>query len=297
MTVRRVCGALAVTVLLAASGPAQAVALESSRASQSSECAAHSGKQLAGKRLTQQDVDSDRVFRCADLRGADLAGLSLIQDDFTGADLTGAKLRGANLTQADLVGARLAKADLTDTELTQVSASQADLTGANLTGADLTQADLTGARLNGAALSGAQFSQTELDGTAFDDATGVIRWDYYLLIGAAGLFVLLALRLLRTAGRAPAPTAVRVRLLAFGLAGRLLIVLGLHMFAGYLIGQVVPLATGSPLKQICQGPHCAVGVGLGFAGPWLALGTVAVGFAVLTRKQAGTTSARPTVQW
>ncbi|WP_367318763.1 pentapeptide repeat-containing protein [Streptomyces sp. HUAS ZL42] len=294
-TAGRVCGALAVTVLLAASSPAQAVVPESSRASQSSVCAAHSGKQLAGKHLTQQDADSDHDFRCADLRGADLAGLSFSQDDFTGADLSGADLRQADLTQAELVDATLAEADLTHADLTQVNASHADLKGANLNGADLTQADLTGARLDGAVLSGAQFTQAELGGVTFDGATGFTRWDRYLLIGAAGLFALLALRLLVVVRRAPAPPAVRGRLLVFGLVGRLLVVLGLHMFAGFLIGQIVPAVIGEPVQQICQGPQCAVGVGLGMAGPWLAFGTVAVGVAVLARGLVRTAPARQTV--
>ncbi|WP_128377120.1 pentapeptide repeat-containing protein [Streptomyces cavernae] len=288
VTARRLCGALAVTVLLAAAGPAQAVVPESSRVSQSSACATHSGKQLAGKHLTQQDIDSDHTFRCADLRGADLAGLSLTQDDFTGADLSGADLHQADLTQAEWVGATLAKADLSHADLTQANVSQADLTGANLTGADLTQADLTGARLDGAALSGAQFTQAELDDATFEGVTGVTRWDLYLLIGAAGLFVVLALRLLVVVGRAPAPAAVRARRLVFGLAGRLLVVLALHMFIGFMIGQVVASGVGDPVQQTCQGPQCAVGVGLGMAGPYLAVGAGAVGVAMLTWGQMRT---------
>ncbi|MEU9448737.1 pentapeptide repeat-containing protein [Streptomyces sp. NPDC048277] len=293
---RQVCGALTVTVLLAASGPAQAAVPEQARALRSSACAAHSGKQLAGKHLTQADLDSDHTFRCADLRGAHLAGLSLAQGDFTGADLSGADLHQANLIQTELDGATLAKADLTHADLTQASASHADLSGANLTGADLTQADLTGARLDGAALSGARFTQAELGGVTFEGATGLIRWDRYLLIGAAALFVLLALRLLVATGRAPEPAPQqRVRQLVFGLTGRLLAVLGLHIFVGFLIGEIVP-AVGDPVQQICQGPQCAVGVGVGFAGPWLAVGAVAAGFAVMARGRRRTAPVKATAE-
>lgn len=71
----------------------------------------------------------------ADLRRADLSGVSILTGEPTGIDLTGANLRGADLRGADLYQTSLRGADLSDADL-----SGADLTEAITTGADFSRA-------------------------------------------------------------------------------------------------------------------------------------------------------------
>ena len=200
-------------------------------------CTPGSGAKLAGKHITADIVSAhSNAFRCANLTGADLSGLSLTDADFTGANLTNANLQGADLTQANLTGAILRGAKLQNDGMIQATISDADFTGANLTdaklgqatahgtifvkanlsgvnfgqaemqgakltgatlnGADFTQADLTGANLSGADVSGATFTQATLTNTNFKGATGLLPWSTYVLIGAVVIFVLLMLRTL-----------------------------------------------------------------------------------------------------
>ena len=71
----------------------------------------------------------------ADLRRADLSGVSILTGEPTGIDLTGANLRGADLRGADLYQTSLRGADLSNADL-----SGADLTEAITTGADFSRA-------------------------------------------------------------------------------------------------------------------------------------------------------------
>ncbi len=48
-------------------------------------CAPGSGPNFAGKHLTSGNISAQQNLQCANLTGADLSGLSLIQVDFTGA--------------------------------------------------------------------------------------------------------------------------------------------------------------------------------------------------------------------
>src|SRR5580658_4649622 len=96
-------------------------------------CKPGSGPQLAGRHLSEATVSgyTPGYLRCANLTGADLAGLSLGQVDFTGAILRDADLDHADLTQATLNQANLSGANLSDATMLQVEARQAKLVGAN----------------------------------------------------------------------------------------------------------------------------------------------------------------------
>jgi uncharacterized protein YjbI with pentapeptide repeats len=78
-----------------------------------STCQPGSGPQLAGRHLTKADIAGYEPgsLRCADLSGANLSGLSLIQIDLSSANLRDADLAHADLTQATLDGADLADAN------------------------------------------------------------------------------------------------------------------------------------------------------------------------------------------
>ncbi len=106
-----------------------------------------------------------------DLRGADLSGRNLQDNNLSGAEMNHADLDGANLqnaflpnailTDATAKGANLQHADLAGAVLRAV-----DFTGANLQHADMTDADLTGANLAGAHTDQITWSNTTCpDGT------------------------------------------------------------------------------------------------------------------------------------
>lgn len=101
-------------------------------------------------KLHQKWMNNEPGGERANLRDANLQGVSLWRPNLRGADLQranlwGANLRGANLRDANLQEANLQEANLQDT----------DLRGANLRGADPLGADLRGADLKGANLRGA----------------------------------------------------------------------------------------------------------------------------------------------
>ncbi len=79
----------------------------------------------------------------ADLRGAELKGLTLRRVEFEGARLNGADLEDSDLRMTDFEEANLKGADLENTLL-----SGADFTDANVRGVDFTQSDLRGANLS-----------------------------------------------------------------------------------------------------------------------------------------------------
>ena len=122
----------------------------------------------------------------ADLRQADLSGLSLRGRDLRYADLGGSDLRGADLTGANLrrailddvqaVGSKwhdayldggsMARADLRNADLLEMHAYRvnlrgADLSGANLDFVNLSHADLSRTRFDGATLRGTYLRFTE----------------------------------------------------------------------------------------------------------------------------------------
>ena len=268
----------------------------SAMAAAPSSCQPGSGVHLTEHRFTAAELAQRPDFRCADLHGASFAGLSLIQVDFTGADLSGAKLAAANLSQAEMTGADLTDADLQRAQLVQTTLDDAtlqhaDIGGANMSQAelrnavltdsdlsdtDLTQADLTDATLDGADLSGTVFTQAKLAGSSLQGATGVVRWDTYLAIGAVALLVLLTLGLGVSLRRHRLTGPALARAIAVGVIGRVVLVLGLHLLIGGLIG-VYGTAFGGPFVQMCSGPQCAVGVDRGIYGPFIGVVVLIVG--------------------
>ncbi len=213
-----------------AAGIAAASASVSAAAGQ--DCRPGSGPHLAGRHLTAAKIARyGHDLTCANLQGADLSDLSLVQIDFTGANMRSANLTGADLTQAtlshaDLSGANLSRAtmiqvtahgttftgaDLSYAKMGQAEAPDAQFHGANLSRADLGQANLVGADLSGTTLTGTSFVETKLGQATFKGAKGLRPWSTYLLLATAGVFVLL---LLGTATRI-ARTA-RVRAMGFG---------------------------------------------------------------------------------
>jgi hypothetical protein len=191
-------------------------------------CQPGTGAKLAGRHIDSGALGRVQTLQCADLRNADLTGVSLSQVNLAGAlatganfsnvsmgqaDLTGAKLAGANLsgadlTQATLTGADFTSANLAHAKLTQAEADNTTWTGADLTGVDATQAELKDATFENAKLGSADFTQADLSGADFDSAQGLTNWSLYLIIAAGAVFLLLAALSLRKAmgrrGRKPA---------------------------------------------------------------------------------------------
>jgi len=95
------------------------------------------------------------------------------------ADLRGANLSGINLMQADLSGANLCETDLSHAHLGGVSLFAADLSGANLSGARLIRTDLCNAKLTEAHVSGALFLETILCNVDLSAVRGIdesVHW-------------------------------------------------------------------------------------------------------------------------
>jgi Pentapeptide repeats (8 copies) len=239
-------------------------------------CQPGSGPHLAGKTLTSSQVSgyAPGHLRCADLTGANLSGLSLIQADLAGAILRGASLQHTDLTQATLSGADFSHTDLSNATLDQATARGTNFTDADLTGASAVQTDLTQARLNGAKLGGVTFTQATLTGATFTGATGLTPWSSYLLMAAGLIFVLLALG---TLSRARRPG--QGRWLPLGLLGCLVAAFGFHLFAGGLIDEFAG-GFGAPVSQTCSGPQCAVGVNSGAVGVIAGIFVLLIGLAM-----------------
>ncbi|AZI58231.1 pentapeptide repeat-containing protein [Nakamurella antarctica] len=268
-------------------------AMASSAAPQA--CAPLSGVQMAKHVFTAAEVSQRPNFSCADLRGASFVGLRLGQVNFVGANLTGAKLAGAELSQANFSKANLTGADLAGADLVQATLVGANLTGSSLVGADLGQAEAGGAVFTGADLSKAKLTQTNLtnavmdqtnlSGTSFmqatltgatlEGATGVVRWDIYVAVGALALLTLLIIGFLVTALTRNLQGASLVRVLTFGILGRVSLVLGIHFLLGGLIGVFGTVLLG-PVAQMCSGPQCAIGIDRGMQGTFIGVGLIVV---------------------
>ena len=247
-----------------AAGIAAASASVSAAAGQ--DCRPGSGPHLAGRHLTAAKIARyGHDLTCANLQGADLSDLSLVQIDFTGANMRSANLTGADLTQAtlshaDLSGANLSRAtmiqvtahgttftgaDLSYAKMGQAEAADAQFHGADLSHADLGQANLVGADLSGTTLTGTSFVETELGQATFKGAKGLRPWSTYLLLATAGVFVLL---LLGTATRI-ARTA-RVRAMGFGGPG-----VGTFQMPGQgMAGFQMPGSPGAPTGGFAGSP-------------------------------------------
>jgi uncharacterized protein YjbI with pentapeptide repeats len=91
-------------------------------------------------------------WRCADLRGVNMAGMSLRNADLRASNLAGCNFTGSDLAYADLRGANIQgaifqNASLYGCKMQGVAAQQADFRGA-----DLRQCNFGGAYLEGAML-------------------------------------------------------------------------------------------------------------------------------------------------
>ncbi|GAA3131942.1 pentapeptide repeat-containing protein [Streptosporangium carneum] len=132
-------------------------------------CKPGQGANLRGKDFTK-GAQLPYSLRCADLTGAKLGGVELIQKDLTGAILRNANLRQANLTQATLKYADLRGADLSEADLGQMHADHADLRGAILVDAEAGQAEFPYADLTGAKLTRAELTQVNFVNAKLVDA-------------------------------------------------------------------------------------------------------------------------------
>ncbi|MER5619837.1 pentapeptide repeat-containing protein [Streptosporangium sp. NPDC002544] len=132
-------------------------------------CKPGQGANLRGRDFTRgARLPAD--LRCADLTGAKLNNVELIQKDLTGAILRGASLRQANLTQATLKYADLRGANLTEADLGQMHADYADLRKAILVDAEAGQAEFPHANLTGAKLTRAELTQVNFTSAKLIDA-------------------------------------------------------------------------------------------------------------------------------
>lgn len=97
-----------------------------------------------------------------DLKGADLAGLSLGGRKFLNGDLQGADLRGCGLANCDFTDAKLQGAHLDKANLTDARLVKADLANATLSGAILSKTHLGEATLDGIDISDLTFKECDL---------------------------------------------------------------------------------------------------------------------------------------
>ena len=89
-------------------------------------------------------------WSCADLRGVDLSGASMMDAYLSWADLTGAILVGTDLSYGDLTGANFTDANLENALLMDTTSMLVNFTRANLVGVDLRNAYLLSAVFTGA---------------------------------------------------------------------------------------------------------------------------------------------------
>ena len=112
-------------------------------------------------------------WQCADLRGVDLSGVTMMDAFFSWSDVSGAVLVGVNFYYGDLTGANFSSANLSWANLRRTRLVLTDFTGANLEGADLTEAILFRTIFTGATYN--RFTRWPL---GFDPvANGAIRVD------------------------------------------------------------------------------------------------------------------------
>jgi uncharacterized protein YjbI with pentapeptide repeats len=132
-----------------------------------------SGANLDGVTLIDTDL-SGALMRGASLKNADLSACKLVHTDFSDANLQGAKLVKARLLLADFTGADLQRADLSKAASPSGKELGQNKRGprfkdSNLAHADLSEcycfaSDFTGANLSSACLAGANLERANLAG-------------------------------------------------------------------------------------------------------------------------------------
>lgn len=125
------------------------------------------GWMQSGSGLGSMSGALEKVIRAIDLKQILDQHAAWLHDPNTGAR---ADLRGADLSEVNLVDACLREANLHGADLRDADLRWADLRGADLRGADLGETDLRGAKLQGADLSDAYFGRTYLIGANLSDA-------------------------------------------------------------------------------------------------------------------------------
>ncbi len=96
-----------------------------------------------------ETVSPGRVdYRCADLRGCDMGGISLEHADFRAADLQGVNFSGCNLRYADFRGANVQGASFQNASLYGAKMQGAEAFQADFRNTDLRQANFGGAYLD-----------------------------------------------------------------------------------------------------------------------------------------------------
>ena len=149
----------------------------------------HVGKLKLNERHLLYANFSDSIFKCVEMKGAQLSGsilaranlstANLVDANLSGADLRWADLREADLRWADLRWAGLREADLREADLRWADLRWAGLREADLREADLRWADLREADLRGAYLSSADLSSADLnsaDLSSADLSSADLRW-------------------------------------------------------------------------------------------------------------------------
>jgi uncharacterized protein YjbI with pentapeptide repeats len=105
-------------------------------------------KKPAGGGETPTPVRID--WRCVNLRGASMAGISLEHADMRAADLRGVDFSGSNLRYADLRGASVQGANFQNATLYGAKMQGAEAHGADFRNCDLRQVNFGGAYTDGA---------------------------------------------------------------------------------------------------------------------------------------------------
>src|SRR5215217_7424593 len=128
-----------------------------------------------------QTSDQVRLLTGANLQGAHLQGIDLIEADLSGSNLSGADLSKTFLTRADLHNADLSRGDLSGAVLFKANVHNSDLSNADLGSrvaprsvfhgrTYLKRANLKSAILSGTDLRNAIMSGTDLSGAYLADA-------------------------------------------------------------------------------------------------------------------------------
>jgi hypothetical protein len=162
--------------------------------------------------------------------------------------------------------------------------TNANFDGADLRHADLTQATLTHADFDHSNVSDVSFTQAVLGGASFHGAKGVAPWSVFLLLGAAIVLTLLLVWFVRsvTKGRRPVGSTG----FFLGLAGVLIVALGVHLAIGGFVGEIAG-DFGPQIRETCStGVFCTVGLQSGFTGLWAGILALVAGFIVIGKSSS-----------